>query len=529
MNRRTRPSLARLAVSAREYVLDCFRIDARSLAVFRILVGVLIVADVFLRARNFSFYYTDGGVVTQRVARENTPEYAISVYYLTSDPSLIAGLLGLQVLFALALIVGYRTRTATILSFLFVVSLDHHNPFVLSYADTLFRLLLFWAIFLPLGERWSVDAVHADRVPRRSVVGVASALALGQMVFMYVLNGVHKSESALWRSGEAAPLVFGIDEMTFLLGDVLREFPTLLTYGGMLWFYMLLGGWLLVALRGRLRLPLLVLFVGGHLSFALTVRIGAFAYVALAGLALFVPAAFWQDGRRLCRRLGVDPVEVVPWETLRRVARSLPDRQLGPERFDVLKRVVATVTLALVVVALGMIVAVLVLNAGAIVDDGSYDQHRLNHEVAETPGGEYVHMTAESLGIVQPEWSVFAPQPRTTDRYYVFGAQTTDGDRLDVFNDREFTWDRPDAQLQTQHDTYRQRFFMNSVRRSGPDDELPANFGDHICTVYADEHDVELSHIRMFEVTEEITLDTLDRPTDRETDTEHIYRHTCSD
>ena len=397
------PSFVRLAVGVREYLLDCFRIDTRSLAVFRIVLGVLVVADVFLRARNFSFYYTDGGIVPQELAQANTAEYAVSVYYLTSDSTLIAGLMGLQVLFALALIVGYRTRAMTVVSFLFVISLDHHNPFVLSYADTLFRLLFFWAIFLPLGERWSVDAVHRDRSPRSSIVGVATALALGQMVFMYVLNGLHKSESALWKSGEAAPLVFGIDEMTFLLGDVLRDFPTLLTYGGLLWFYMLVGAWLLVFLRGRLRLPLLVLFVGGHLSFALTVRIGAFAYVAMAGLALFIPAVFWHDGRRMCRRLGVDLDGVVPRDRLRGFARSLPDVQFVPDRYAVVKASVANAALALVVVGLTVILAVFVLNAGAIVADGGYDQNRLNHEVAEAPGGEYVHTTADSLGIVQPE------------------------------------------------------------------------------------------------------------------------------
>ncbi|WP_255191770.1 HTTM domain-containing protein [Natronobeatus ordinarius] len=526
MNRRVRSSLVRLVVRLREYLLGCFRVDTRSLAVFRIFLGALVVADVFLRARNFSFYYTDGGLVPQELAREYTAEYAVSVYYLTSDSTLIAALMGLQVLFALALIVGYRTRAMTVVSFLFVVSLDHHNPFVLSYADTLFRLLFFWAIFLPLGERWSVDAVHRDRSPRRSVVGVATALALGQMVFMYVLNGVHKSESALWKSGEAAPLVFGIDEMTFLLGDVLREFPTLLTYGGMLWFYMLLGAWLLIFLRGRLRVPLLVLFVGGHLSFALTVRIGAFAYVAIAGLALFIPTAFWRDGRRVCQRFDVDPDGVVPRDRLRGFARPLPAVQFVPDRYAAVKAGVANAALALVVAGLAVTVAVFVLNAGAVVADGGYDQHRLNHEVAEAPGGEYVHVAADSLGIVQPEWSVFAPHPRTTDRYYVFGARTTDGERLDVFNDRAFTWERPGNELQTQHDTYRERFFMNSIRRSGSNDELPANLGEHICTTYEDDG-VALSHISMFEVTERITMETINEPDERERETEHFYRHTC--
>ncbi|MES3517170.1 MAG: HTTM domain-containing protein [Natronomonas sp.] len=507
------------------YLTDCIRIDTRSLAVFRVLVGLLVVADVILRSRNFLLYYTDDGVVPEALAREHTSEYAVSVFYLSSEPSIIAVLFLAGLLLALCLIVGYRTRTVTALTFLFVVSLDHHNPFVLSYSDTLFRLLLFWALFLPLGERWSVDAVHTDREPRRSVAGLATFLALGQMVFMYFLNGVHKTESELWRSGEATPLIFGIDEMTFLLGEVLGAFPTLLTYGGLLWFYMLLGSWLLFVLRGRLRLLLVALFFGGHLAFALTVRIGAFAYVAMAGLVLFLQAPFWRDSHRLARCLGVDPWTIVPRKTAYEAAAVFPPVRILPARYDGLKRTADGLTRGLLVLGLVLILVVFLLNPGPIVTDG-YDQHRLNHEVAETTGGDHLYAVAEGLGVTQPEWSVFAPHPRTTDRYYVFGAVTADGDRLDVFNDRPFTWDRP-GRLQNQHDTYRERFFMNSVRRAGASGELPTHLAEHICTVYEDEHGIELSHISMFEVTEDITSETITDPTERETDRNHFHRHTC--
>ncbi len=511
------------------YLVDCVRVDTRSLAVFRIFVGLLVVADLLLRARNFSFYYTDDGIVPQELAEANTAEHAISVYYLTSEPAAIAGLFALTALVALSLIVGYRTRAATVLTFLLVISLDHHNPFVTSYADTLFRLLLFWAIFLPLGERWSVDAIHADREPRSTVASLATFFALAQMVMMYLQNGIHKRESTLWQSGEATPLIFGIEEMTFLLGEPLGAFPTLLTYGGLLWFYMLLGSWLLILLRGRLRLPLIALFVGGHISFALTVRIGAFAYVALAGLVLFVQTPVWEDGHRLAGwvgdRVGRNPVDRVPWEEFRRFAHSLPAFQLLPDHYAGLKTGVYTVGFGAVVVALALVVGVFLFNAGAVVD-GGYDQHQLNHEVQEVAGGEYIYTVARGLGVRQPEWSVFAPHPRTNDRYYVFGARTTDGDRVDVFNDRAFTWDRPEP-LQAQHDTYRQRFFMNSIRRGSAGGELTRQFGEHICTTYAEKYDIELSHISMFEVTEDITPETITDPTDRETDRDHFYRHHC--
>ena len=193
------------------------RIDTRSLAVFRIACGLLVIADVLLRSRNFTFFYTESGVVPQSVAMALSAENAFSVYHVTTDPTLIAALFVVTALVALQLVVGYRTWLVTVLTFLLVVSLDHHNPLVLSYADVLFRLLLFWAIFLPLGERWSIDALRTDSSPRTGVASIASGAILAQIVYMYVANGYHKTESALWTGGEATPLIMGLDNTTFLL------------------------------------------------------------------------------------------------------------------------------------------------------------------------------------------------------------------------------------------------------------------------------------------------------------------------
>ncbi len=514
----------------REYLVHCTRIDTRSLAVFRILAGLLVIADIFLRARNFSLYYTDDGIVPQTIAQAYTAEHAVSVYYFVSDEIAIAGIFALTLLVAVSLVIGYHTRAATVLTFILVLSLDHHNPFVLSYADTLFRLLLFWAIFLPLGERWSVDAVHADGTPRSSVAGVASFIILAQMVMMYLQNGVHKTESALWRTGEAAHLIFGIDEMTFFLGEFLGEFPTLLTFGGVLWFYLLLGSWLLIILHGRLRLPLVGLLIGGNLSFAVTVRIGAFPFVSIAGLVLFLQPTVWQDGRRFCKLIehwfAVNPIEYVPWATLATLSEQFPDLHSKRNDYDRLTSAVYNVGFAAVLCALMFVIAVFILNFGTIMHNG-YDQEQLNDEVKQAVGGEQIYTVAQSLGITQPEWTVFAPHPRTTDRYYVFGATTTNDTKLDVYNDRKYTFDRPEP-LQEQHRSYRGRFFMNSIRDAGSNSILPELYAEHLCTLYREERGVELRVILMWEVTEDITPATVTDPHNRTTDREIFHTHTCA-
>ena len=523
-------------------------IDTRALAAFRIACGLLILADLVLRSRNFTFFYTEDGVVPRSLARELSPDYAVSVYYLTTDTTVIAGLFVLQGLFAVALIVGYRTGLATILSFLFVVSLDYHNPLVLSYADVLFRLLLFWAIFLPLGERWSVDAVHATRKssssvagghaqrssidagdePRETVTTVASAAILLQLITMYVVNGVHKLQSDLWLSGRAAPKVLGLDEMTYLLGDVVREFPLALQVGGLVWLAALLASPLLLVLSGRTRWPLVGVLMTGHLSFALTVRIGAFAYVALAGLLLFVQEPFWRDAARLLRRVGFDTPS---YAGLRhrgiRLAGWFPDVRLDSPRLTRARRVAYTTTLAVVVVTTLAVGVVLAANVTILMDEGT-DREEVYFETLEDGTGvSQVATVADALGIKQPTWTVFAPEPRTTDRYYVFPALTESGETYDVYADRPLSFERPTDQLQTQHDTYRERFYMNSVRRGGYRTDTAALLAEHLCSTWQTDDGDRLTHVNMYVVEESVTWETIDAPADRDQEIDRFYRHGC--
>lgn len=512
----------------RAYLVDGIRVDTRSLAVFRVFAGVLVIADVLLRSRNLRQFYSDDGLVPRSMAIEASADYAVSVFYLSGDPRIVFGLLLVQAIVAFQLIVGYRTRVATIVTFLFVISMDHRNPFVLSYADTLFRLLLFWAIFLPLGERWSVDAVHRDRSPRDSIASVASFFILLQMVFMYVGNGINKHESELWQTGEAAPLVLGLDNITFLFGEFTRNVPTLLTYGGLIWYYMVLFAWVLFLLRGRLRMVAVGMFVAVHASFAVTVRIGAFPYVALLGLLPFLQGQFWRDLSTLARRLGFDAT-VLPRERFVTAARRVPDLRVDSPQIRHLRTSIYTASVAVIVASVLLVAAVMAANAGMIAaGDSDEREQELERILDETDGVSQIHTVAQSFKVDQRGWNIFAPNPRTHDRYHVFPAQTADGELLDVYNDREHTFDRPYDQLQRQFDTYRERFYMSSIR-GGDHPEIREELARYYCTDWAVDNNVELTHVNMYHVTEDVTLETLDDHQNRERGIWRISKHTCSD
>ena len=516
------PLRSHLPATVPEYIRRCFTIDTRSLAVFRILAGILIIADVLSRSRSFSFYYTDDGAISQSLAELYTREHAVSVFFWTEDPTIIAALFVIHALVGVILIFGYKTRWMLIISLLFVVSLDHHNPFNTSYADTLFRMLLFWAIFLPLGERWSIDALQRERAPRLAVANIATAAIMIQMVYMYTVNALHKYGSDLWHSGESAIIVMGIDEMTFFLGNTMRNVPLFLQIGGRMWFYLLVTSVFLILLYGRARYPYILALAGGHASFAITVRIGAFPYVAILGLITFLQPRFWADARAILSVLGVNWFpDVIHAETSRAgrfIAERIPGRLIEFPARDLLVR--RTISVVVVIAIIG----VLVWPAVALAAETPYVQE------SPLPDDGPLDDMVSNWNVPQPAWSIFAgPDPRSTDRYYVFPAKTADGQIFDLRNERPMTYDRPGQELQRQHSVYRERFYMNSVRRGGDLSRIVTEYGDYLCNKWEEERGVELTNINMYEVREQITLETIDSPEDRDYRIFHIANHACGD
>lgn len=513
-------------------------IDTRSLAAFRIIAGSIILVDVLLRSRNFSLYYTSDGIVPLSVAKDLTPRYAISLYYLSDQPSVVASLFVLTGVVAVLFIVGYRTRIVSIAAFGLVISLDHRNPLVLSEADTLLRHLLFWGMFLPLGERWSIDSLQRDAQPRTRVVGMGTALILLQMVVFYLVNGYHKYQSSQWFDGTAAAVMLRRDEKTLVLGELVRPLMPLVQIGSVGWFLLLIGAWSLVVARDRLRTGLVILFITGHLFLGVSFLIGLLSIISIAGVILFLPGGFWRDAHVAVRWLGADrfvfteivaPIgDVGQW-----LASRLPKPTLLTDRQHPFRRGVHRVTLVAIWITIGLVLAVLLVSQIAPVVTG------LSADVSESPGVKDVvdnatvlwpiMTTSQSLGVAQSSWNLFGSAP-PWDRYYVFPAETVGGRRFDVYNNRSLSFERPYRQLQRQYDTYREHFFMSALLvRTGvqDDDRLSHALAEHFCGIWPQRYGSHISHLNMYVVFERVAVDRAYDPSARETYTIEFYRHGC--
>jgi hypothetical protein len=300
--------MARASAPLLSPLSQVFGIDLRSLALFRVALGLCVLDDIVVRLCDLTVFHTDYGVVPRIAVLELWDPLIITSLHMVSGGYLYQlALLLVAAAAAFSMTIGYRTRLACVVSFVLLVSVQIRNFAIIQGSDDLLRLVHLWALFLPLGARYSVDAtldpegayvVRPDNLRRSNdYLSPATAALLLQSASVYVFGALLKTESSVWvPDGTAVYYALSIDQFATLLTPLLTAVPffmTVLTY--LVWLLELGGGLLLFspAATAQLRVMVLSFFVVMHLGFEMFLQVGLFPYVSLASLAPFVPGRAW--------------------------------------------------------------------------------------------------------------------------------------------------------------------------------------------------------------------------------------------
>lgn len=465
-------------------------VDVRALAAFRVSLGLLVLADLLLRARELRTFYTDAGVLPRSSLAASYPLFAeVSLHAQTGSAAGQAVLFAVAAVLAVALAVGYRTRFVTVVVLGLHASLYARNPYVLNGGDGLLVLGLFLGAFLPLGRRWSVDAVRRDRGggsdPDRHgradeagqaagraldaeqevggtlgaeqdtggalaaeqdaggpldavgdadrVTTLATATLLLQLVIVYAANALFKLRSDAWTSGQAVQYVLELEQFSILIGPYLAGFPRLSTLLTWLWFGMLWGAPLLVLATGRLRVAVVVAFAAAHLGMLLTMRLGFFPLVVWALLALYLPGSVWDRLERRLRAWSLDAAGTrAAAAFLARgpalAARRLPRRPVAVRRRS---RPAGTTASSLRRAGRAMAIAILVVALVASVV----------WPAAALGAGEGTPL--EDVGPGDYTWTLFAPNTPSHVVWFVAPVTLSSGTQVDGIGGGPVEWAEP--------------------------------------------------------------------------------------
>jgi predicted DCC family thiol-disulfide oxidoreductase YuxK len=323
--RRWAVNRAALGASLRRTYL---RIDTRSLALGRIVLALVLIGDLLRRIPWLSDFYSNVGLLPNHTILWRPPFPRIfSIFFMASLPEESALLFWAAFACFFCLLIGYRTRLFHVLSFLMTTSLHNRIIFAENWGGVALGVLMVWTAFLPLGRRFSVDAILASLRARphetteELAAGVpappaedpsfTSLAALGlllQIAVIYWFNYLHKS-GLTWRNGTAVHYVLYQERIVTWLGVWVRgHFPfsvtKLLTYGTLvveasapiLVLTPIFWRWT--------RFIAALLLVGLHTSIALVVNLGIFSAAMLAFQPFLLTEAQWRLFARMVPRRG---------------------------------------------------------------------------------------------------------------------------------------------------------------------------------------------------------------------------------
>ena len=191
------------------HVPSALRRDAFALPVqlFRIAVGLL-AAAYFVRllgeVRDFS---GPDGLIDHALVQSVYPETRVSLFQAGTPTAVIVIALVVALVATVGIVLGWRSKACAAVALAVAASTYRWNFIVMYLDDAVVHLLLFWLLLLPL--RPSLSALELMRDPRGTaarwsavtVPGTAVTCLKLNVALMYVIAGLWKFDSPLWRSG----------------------------------------------------------------------------------------------------------------------------------------------------------------------------------------------------------------------------------------------------------------------------------------------------------------------------------------
>ena len=280
---------------------DFFGVDLRSLALFRICIALLIIADLIRRSEDLTAHYTDYGVMPRDVMSSifHYKGTWFSFHYMGGSFAFEAFLFILAGIFAFFLLIGYKTRLFAFLSWIMMISLHDRNFMVLYGGDALLRVMLFWGLFMPLGACFSMDAAYnsSPSRPSKSILTVATFAFIIQICLVYWTATVFKWNTE-WLQGNAVGYALNIEQFATDSGLWLQAQKPLLPSLTYLTLFMECAGPFFAfspIFTGPIRTLTIFSFIVMHFAFGTFLALGLFPFISSTAWIFFLPSWFWDN------------------------------------------------------------------------------------------------------------------------------------------------------------------------------------------------------------------------------------------
>jgi hypothetical protein len=275
-------------------------LDQRSLALSRILLGIVLIADLlFYKFPYFNLFFAGNAIIDSSMIKEMSSSYKFSLHYFLGS-----GTTASVIIFCLAFLtyilfaVGYKTRIMAILAYLLLYSIQERNIyFLIGGSDDILRLGLFWSIFLPLNNTFSLSKTKEISGIKKNIEirSLAIYAFIAQIGFIYFFNALSKN-GITWQNGTAVSYSLMIVYMKSFASDWLLLKPALCTF---LTYFVKYTSFIIIFLlfspvkNNLCRIIAVILIFIFHWGMLPFLNIGHFCLSTLPVIGILLPAIVW--------------------------------------------------------------------------------------------------------------------------------------------------------------------------------------------------------------------------------------------
>lgn len=470
--------------SCKSKLKELFSLDIRSLALFRMGLALVVLWDLFVRTQDLTAFYTDDGVLPRSLLINILNDWNYTINLMSGLWQIQLVLVLVTAAFALALLVGYKTRIATIATWFFLLSLQLRNPIILQGGDNALKLFLFWGMFLPLEACWSLDMrLKKSKSPANQVLSGGTVALILQICFIYWFAALLKNDPA-WRSSATAVWYsLSIEQYSTELGRYLLNYPLFLKAITHITFYLEAFGTFLAFSpfwTGPLRLVTVAVFISFHVGLALTMELAHFPYICAVGWLAFLPPFFWN-----------------------RVLKKGEAITYG--KATAFSNLIAAFFISYIFL---------------------WNVHTLKVSIPIYSNFRWIG----NLFGVDQQWNMFSPYPITLDGWYVIPGKLMNGKTIDLFSgSNQVTWDKPPLLSATYKNDRWRSYLMNLILHEYDDTDIFfAHYAHYLCTQWNETHSDEQNLVSL-EIFYIAKINDYELPSSKDYEKELIWHHECLD
>ena len=374
----------------------------------RIAIGLVVLSDLIIRAQFIIAHYTSEGVLPVSLMMEfDYKPLHFSLHNLND------GLLWQSILFifhaiiTLFLIFGWRTKLFSVLTWLFMVSLQNRNPYIQQGGDDLLRLVLFWGMFIPWGNFYSLDSKSVNSISKKYFFSISSIGYLLLIASVYLFSALSKT-SPEWRSeGTAVYYALSLDQLKLGMGNWLYQFSGLMKLLTHFVFYseLIAPIFLLLPIKNKFfRTVGVLLILILHVGIALNLYVGLFCVIGMSSTLGLLPSSFmdWFERQIKDSRL--------------KIKDSTYKSHVTKNNFTRFLKFSGTIFLGIVIIVCLLINLINVKGFG----------YKLNFKVG---------LFSNAFKLEQ-YWGMFSPFIYKNDGWYLFIGYKQDNSAWDIYNNK---------------------------------------------------------------------------------------------